>query len=143
MSHTHNERSADWYWALGIITLVAAGACVWFGNALFAAILVLGAGSIGILAARGPREHNVRIDGRGISIDGTMHLYRDIHTFWVDHSEEPRLYLTTSSLIMPRLSLPLEGRAQGDQIRSMLHRFVKEEEQEPRFSEIFTVLLGL
>ena len=113
LTHVHRERTTDWYWALGIIAAVGAGLSIFFGNILFAIIIVLAAGSLGVLVARGPREHSVRLDGRGVTIDGTLHSYRTIESFYVLHGEhvpedrEPRLYLTTEGILNRRMSLPL------------------------------------
>jgi hypothetical protein len=57
ITHEHRERTTDWYWALGLVAIAGAVASVFFGNTLLAIIILLGAGSIGFLAIRGPREH--------------------------------------------------------------------------------------
>jgi hypothetical protein len=143
-THVHKERSVDWYWALGVIALVGAGLSFWLGNMLFALILVVGLGSLGVLLARGPREHRVAVDSRGVTVDGTLYPNRSLKAFWVDRREDdPRLYLITSGLIAPHITLPLESVAQGEQVRSILRRNVKEEEQEPHFGEHLAELFGL
>ncbi len=143
-THVHRERSNDWYWGLGIITVVGAIVSIVLGNVLFAIVLVLGLGSVGVLMARGPRQHSVHIDARGISIDGTLHPFRSIQTFWVEqHTEQPRLLLTMHSIIAPHIALPLPGKAEGGQIRSFLKRVVEEEEQEPHLGEHLAEMFGL
>ncbi|MDE1924895.1 MAG: hypothetical protein KGH79_01800 [Patescibacteria group bacterium] len=144
ITHMHKERTADWYWGLGVITFVAAAISIWLGNLLFALILVIGAGSIGALLARGPREHGVRIDSRGVAIDGTLYPFKSLKSFWVDrHPEDPRLYLMTSGIMSPHVTLPLESIAQAGQVHSMLKRVVEEKEQEPHFGEYLAELFGL
>ncbi|MDO8518041.1 MAG: hypothetical protein Q7S26_01995 [bacterium] len=143
-THEHRERSSDWYWALGLLALAGAGASVFFGNILLAIILVVGAGSIGLLAARGPREHAVKIDKRGVSLDGTLYLYPAIQSFWVEEEVgEPTLFLTTNSIVMPHVSVPLDNAAHAGQVRAYLRRYVEEEEQWPHFGENIARLLGL
>ena len=143
-THVHKEHSVDWYWSAGIIAAVAAGVSVWLGNLIFAIIIIVGAGSLGALFLRGPREHAVRIDNRGVSIDGTFYPYRSIQSFWVDrHHEDPRLYLMTRAIVSPHVMLPLESAAQAEQVRSHLKRLVNEVEQEPHFGEHLAELFGL
>jgi hypothetical protein len=86
ITHEHKEHSVDWYWALGVLALAGAVLSVFFGNLLLAVIILLGAGSRwAYLVARGPREHEVKIDDRGLMIDGTRYPYSSIHSFWVEH----------------------------------------------------------
>jgi hypothetical protein len=86
----------------------------------------------------------VRIDNRGISIDGTLYPFKTLKSFWVDrNNEDPRLYLMTNGLMSPHITLPLESVAQADQIHSVLKRVVDEIEQEPHFGEHIAQILGL
>jgi hypothetical protein len=158
LTHEHRDRSVDWYWALGFIALVAIGISIYFSNILFALILVIGALSIGALVARGPREHEVHVHGRGISVDGTLYPYKSLQSFWVavdepyvfeeDEEEfeyEPRanLLLTTGSYIHPRFSLPLPDLDHAQEVRDYLAEYMAEEEQQPHLGEHVANLLGL
>lgn len=150
-SHAQRERSTDWFWGLGLAAVAGATLSIFLGNVLLAIILILGAGSIGVLALRGPREHSVRIDSRGVSIDGTLYRHASLRSFWVDEEREnmpeekkhAHLYLSTSGIVAPHFTLPLEGPAHAQQVRSFLRRYVKEEEQGAHFSEHLAELLGL
>jgi hypothetical protein len=142
-THEHRERSADWYWALGLGALVAAAISIFFGNYLFALIIVLGAGSIGTLVARGPREHWIKIDTRGISMDGTLYRWATIQNFWVEPGENPRLLVTTSGIFSPQLVIPVGNSTRAQNVRSYLKRHVAEEEQHPHLGEHLAELFGL
>jgi len=146
-THEHRERSTDWYWGLGLGAAVCAAVSLFFGNVLFALILLLGLGSIGILAARGPREHWMRVDSRGVSMDGTMYRFSSIQSFWVHmpsaDDREPRLLLTTNGIFSPQLVIPLGNETRAQNVRSYLKRFATEEEQEPHIGEHLAELFGL
>lgn len=142
-SHAGRERSADWYWALGLAALAGAAVSIYFQNWLFAGVLIIGAISIGVLAARSPREHGVRVDARGVSVDGTLHPYASIQSFWVEEGENPRLFVSTKSIINPHLTLLLEDRARAGQVRSFLRKYAREEEQGPHFGEHIAEIFGL
>jgi hypothetical protein len=130
------ERSVDWYWGLGVVAVAGAGVSVFFGNILLAIILVLGAGSIGFLALRGPREHIVAADERGITIDGTRYPYTNIHSFWVESDvEPPHLFLSMKGILTPHHSFPLPNHETGMKLRELLVRFVAEEEQGPHVGD--------
>ena len=152
VTHVHRERSADWYWAVGVGTVVAAAASIYFQNYLLAFILIIGMGSIAVLSARGPREHTVRIDRRGVSLDGTFYPFANVHSFWVDVAEDedgtahdgyrPHLFLTTGALVMPHVMIPLDNAAHALEVRDHLREFLPEEPQTPQFSENIAEILG-
>jgi hypothetical protein len=144
-THEHKDRSADWYWTLGLLALGGAGLSVFFGNLLFAVILLLGGGCIGALAARGPREHAVRVDGKGLMLDGTIYPYRKLDSFWIEDSKanDPKLLVSTKGVLHPQLVIPLGNTTRGNAVRQYLKRFVKEEEQHMHVGEHLAELFGL
>ncbi len=153
-THEHKERSTDWYWALGTVVLVGAGVSIFFGNILLAAIIIIATGSLGVLAARGPREHSVRIDRRGISIDGTFYPYASVHSFWIErlpaqagnqagNTDRPRLFLSMKGVLSPHFTLPLPGHMRAEDMEKYLKQHAAEEEQGPHVGEHLAELLGL
>jgi len=140
----HRERSNDWYWGLGALALAGALASIFFGNMLFAIIIIIGAVSIGILASREPREHSVKLDMRGIVVDGTRYPFAAIHSFWVEHEQErPKLFASMTGILAPHFSFELQDEAQGAQVRTFLRRFAHEEEQGAHIGEHLAELFGL
>lgn len=143
-THEYRERSTDWFWGLGLLAIAGAGVSIFFGNALLSIILVVGALSIGVLAAREPREHDIHIDTRGIAVDGTLYRYQSLHSFWVEgDSESPRLFVTTTGVLAPHLTLPLQDKTRGASARALLKRHLKEEEQGAHLGEHVAELFGL
>lgn len=145
-THEHRERSTDWYWGLGLGAAAAAGISLFFGNILFALIIVMGLGSIATLVARGPREHTVRLDSRGVSMDGTLYRFSSIQSFWVqpeDAAHEARMLVTTSGIFSPQLVIPLGHMTRAQNVRAFMRRFVQEQEQEAHLGEHLAELFGL
>ncbi len=142
-THEHVERSNDWYWGLGLIAVVGAGLAVFFGNSLFAIILLLGAGSLGILIARGPREHEVKITSRGLHFDGTLYRWNNVDSFWVEENRNPHLLITTQGILHPQLVIPIGDPSRSHNVREYLRRLVKEEEQEPHLGHHVAEMFGL
>lgn len=143
-THEHRERTNDWYWALGLLTLVGVAVSIYFSNVLLAMILGIGGIFIGVLAIRGPRTHSVKLDKRGVSMDGTLYPYRSIHSFWVEQDTHyPRLFLLTGSMLAPHITIPLDDVSHGAEVRNFLKNHLEEVEQEPRFGEYVAEMLGL
>lgn len=142
-SHEDNERSNDWYWGLALITLASIGLCIFIGNYLLAVILILGAASLGIVALRGPREHEVRITSRGLSLDGTLYKWASVESFWIEEGRDPHLLITTKGVLHPQLVIPLMDGNRARNAREYLRRLIKEEEQEAHLGHHVVRLLGL
>src|SRR5579872_152848 len=126
-THEHTERTVDWYWALGLGAVVGAGFSIFFGNILLAFIIVIGAASIGTLVARGPRTHWVRVDARGISMDGTLYPYSSIRSFYIEplepeHGRYGRLLVSTSAFVSPQLVIPTLEQSRAAALRSYLKK---------------------
>lgn len=143
-THEHKERSTDWYWALGTIALVGAAASLFFGNILLGAIILIAALSLGVLAARGPREHAVAIHRRGISIDGTLYPFSAVHSFWIEREVPyPRLFLSMTGVLSPHFTLALPEHVAPEEIHNFLQKHIEEEEQGPHIGEHLAELIGL
>lgn len=144
-THEHKERSADWYWTLGLLVLAGAGLAVFFGNILFAVILLLAGGCIGYLSARGPREHAVAMSQKGVTLDGTLYPYKNIDSFWVDETLAggPKLLVSTKGVLHPQLVIPLLSAPRATAVRQYLRRFIQEEEQMPHVGEHLAEIFGL
>jgi len=145
VTREHRDRSTDWYWGLGVLALGGAvGSLFLLENFLLAVIILLSALSIGVLAAREPREHAVKLDLRGIVVDGTRYPFASVHSFWVEHeASQPHLFINMTGVVAPHFSFKLQDEAQGERIRTFLRRFVTEEERGPHIGERLAEMLGL
>lgn len=107
------EKSADWYWALGIIATAGAIASILFGNILLALVIVAAAMSIALAAAKHSRIHRFAIYNDGISIDENLYLFKDMNHFsvleYVDETLPPSLSLKTNHILAPHLLIPIVG----------------------------------
>ncbi len=142
-THEKGDRSTDWYWALGIIGICGAVAAVLLGNLLFAIIIGVGALSLGVLAAREPREHDVRIDERGITVDGDLYAWESLQSFWMAPGKSAdRLFVTTGGIVHPHLVLGIHAPADAQDVYDYVSYFLPEEESHS-VGTLAAELLGL
>jgi hypothetical protein len=142
--HQHEERSADWYWALGIIATSAAITSILFGNFLFALLIIVAALTLGIISTKDPLIVEFKLSDKGIVIGETLFSYSDIRAFWVDineDEEESTLLIDTLKFMAPHLVIPIET-IEAENIRDMLKTFVIEEELKEPISHKILELLG-
>lgn len=130
-THDHTEpKSADWYWALGIIAVAGAVAAVVLGNILFAVLIVVGTLTLALYAVRKPNLAHFEINDRGIRIDNTIHPYTSLDSFWVDDIDEhtsPKLLIKSKKALMPFIIIPLDPVSPTD-VRECLFLYLDEEE---------------
>ena len=137
--HEHIERGRDWFWALGVIALCAAVISVIFHDYLFALVIISAAFAFGVLAKHPPRESEFEISEKGISINGTVHRYREIIGFWVEeehHEGRPLLLVDTTKFMAPNFIIPIEH-IDPSVVRAYLLEHAKETPmREPTFHKI-------
>ena len=147
-THEHQDRSTDWYWTLGLGAVVGAALSMYFNNPLLAGIILIAAGSIGTLVARGPRTHWVKVNSRGIVMDGTLYPWESVHSFYIEpfnaeQGQQGLLLVTLKSYLTPQLVLATEEPSRASALRAYMKKYAEEEEQEPHLGEHLAEIFGL
>ena len=79
--YDHEPKSAEWYWALGIIALAGVVAAVLFGEYLIAALVAFAAAALALHAAKVPPIHHFRLVEEGLVIGDELHPYARMESF--------------------------------------------------------------
>jgi hypothetical protein len=143
--YDHNPKSADWYWALGIIATAGTVAAILFGDFLLAALIIIGALALALHAAKRPPVHRFRVLEDGIMIGEEYHPFAQMESFSVleDPADElpPWLSIQTRHLLFPHLVLPLEG-IDVDALYAHFLAHVDERSHPPHLSDLVAGWLG-
>ncbi len=124
--HEHVERSAEWFWGLGIVAVCVAVTSILFGDFLFALVILMAAVTLALLARRPPHLSEFEISEKGIRIDDVLHRYETILAFWVtDEHEGAELLIDTTKWLSPNLVIPIEG-VDAAAVRAYLKERVEE-----------------
>lgn len=111
--YVFEEKSADWYWALGVMSVAGAIASLLFGNIILALLILVAAGTLAISNAKRPRMHAFRITDEGVMIDENLYEYDSILSFSVLEYIDPKLptvlSLKTKKPLAPHLLIPIAG----------------------------------
>lgn len=134
LEYEHFEKTADWYWGLGLIALAAIAGAIYFENLLFATVILLGAFALALYGARAPKMEQFSVTDRGIHIGKTLYPYQTLDSFWViDTPEEhPVLILKSRKIFMPLMVLPITH-VNPTEIRERLLPALREEEHHSPF----------
>ncbi|HUO50419.1 MAG TPA: hypothetical protein VMU25_02550 [Candidatus Paceibacterota bacterium] len=126
--HEFIERDSDWFWALGIIAISGAIISVLFHDVLFALVILFAALAFGILATTAPQLATFEVSERGIRINGKLHRYHEIISFWVEdehHEGRPLLLIDTVKFMAPNFVIPIEN-IDPHRLRMFLKKHVRE-----------------
>lgn len=106
--YIHQEKTNDWYWALGVIVLSGSIASIIYENYFFAIFLVLSGAMMGYLGGKHPGVSRHELNEKGLAIDSTFFPYQEMISFWVRDGEDPKLFLKTKKIFAHYLSIPIE-----------------------------------
>ncbi|MDO8604489.1 MAG: hypothetical protein Q7K40_03810 [bacterium] len=130
--HDHHEHSADWYWAVGIISFSLAVAFVILGNMLLSIIIVLGMGTLLAFAKHPPRNLEYQISKKGVRRGTTLYPWDTLESFWIIDGKEnvryphsPKLLLVSKKPLMPHIVITLTE-AVIDEVQETLAQMLHE-----------------
>lgn len=107
------EKSSDWYWALGIVAVAAAVASILFGNVILALLIIVASGTLALTTMKRPQQHRFRITDEGVMIDENLYEYEKIVSFsvleYIDPARPAALSIRTHYLLAPHLLIPIVG----------------------------------
>lgn len=107
--HHHVEKGNDWFFALAIIVLSFVIMAILFNNVLFALLLGLAGGALGVSAAKRPSIIPFAVTLRGVRIAERLYPYSTLESFHIDEEDPkgPQLLLKTHQRFSPLLVLPI------------------------------------
>jgi hypothetical protein len=140
----HREKSADWYWALGIIAIAAAVAAIFLGNILFAIILLLGAFTLGMHGNSKPKVYTYQLSRRGIQVEKNLYTFETLDSFWIEEFEDRphRILVKSQKFFMPYIIMPLSPDMDPEEIRHFFldHGLPEIEHHESFLHQLFEYL---
>jgi len=127
LEYEHYERSPDWFWAVGIITIALSVTAIILHNVLFAFVIILSGFVLSMYAARPPKEIDVVIDDVGIRVEHTFYPFHSLESFWIEENEEnSKILIKSQRLMMPYIIIPL-GDADEEKVHAYLTRHLPEQ----------------
>ena len=141
-SHTHNMRSTDWMWGIGLLALVGAGLTFYFHNYVFG-IFILISGVVMIMMYSQPSvEISFEINNEGIRVGSTMHSYKSLKGFTVKNKPKEILMIETRGYFLPVITIPLQEHS-ANSIRATLAQVLTELDLQESRSMQFAEKIGL
>jgi hypothetical protein len=144
IEYLHQEKTTDWYWIVGIVSLSIAIISVIMNNIIFAILVIVSSFTLALFASRRPKEIEINIDGMGIKIDKILYPYKNLDSFWVETRENnDRILLKSQKVFMPLIIVFIEeNQVHPIDVRALLLKHLPEEEHSEPFLEKILVYLG-
>jgi hypothetical protein len=130
--YEHSEKSAEWFWALGLIGVAGAVASIMFNNVLFAIFILIAVFVLALYASRKPEEFTFTLTQRGLRIEDKLHPFNTFKAFGIEEFSEkhtPKLIFDTKKLFALDIVIPLVG-VDLDEVHDLLLDFLPEDELE-------------
>ena len=132
--HHHIEKGNDWFFALFIIIFAFVIVAILFNNVLFALLIGLAGGALGVSAAKRPNIIPYAVTVRGVLIEDTLYPHSTLDSYHIDEEDPrgPQLLIKSNKKLMPLMVLPIPV-DHIDDIESILKEKIEEEELEEPF----------
>lgn len=142
--YSHKERDNDWFWAIGLITVIACGIAIWLHNYVFAVFLLISGASLIMFTFRPPQDVTYKIETRGLTMGKDSYEWKVIKSFNIKKSEKDvydKLMVETSKYFLPIYTIPLPKELR-DEIKENLLKVIPRSEIDESKSMVFMEKLG-
>ena len=141
----YREKTADWFWAVGIIVVSLAVIAIIYDNALFGVFIAIAGVMLIMTGRKEPRILDYELTEKGLLINDTLYPHIHFYSFWVAESKyaAPKLLLRTDKWTNPVLAITIEtDYVDADRVRDFLLDYVPEEKIEESLSLKVMEFLG-
>ncbi|KND46706.1 MAG: hypothetical protein AB201_02595 [Parcubacteria bacterium C7867-006] len=144
IEYLHQEKTADWYWIVSIVSVSIAIISIIMNNVIFAILVIVSSFTLMLFASKKPSEVEVDIDDMGIRVGNILYPYRNLDSFWVETREfNDRILLKSKKIFMPLIIIFIEeAQVRPADVRALLIKHLPEEEHSEPFLEKLLVYLG-
>lgn len=138
----HTEKSADWYWIVGIITISIAVISIILNDVIFAILIIISSFTLSLFASKRPNIVQVNIDNLGVTVGRTRYPYGNLESFWIEmEGHYPRILIKSKKVFMPYIVIFIEE-IDPERIHAALLTHLKEEVHTEPFLEKVLLYLG-
>ena len=127
--YLHYEKSSDWKWSVGIISVTISLISFMFANITFGVLILIATGALLLHALQAPKILRFEINTTGIRIDQETWSFSNLKAFWIEDNKEhhmpSRILFETESLVSVTLSLPLPIEINQKDIHDIHEELVK------------------
>lgn len=141
--YEEQERSRDWFWALGVVVATASIAAIIFGNYFFAALIILSGAVLSLFALKKPEMVHYVIDEEGLKVRSNLYKFDTIQAFWMETRGRSTLFIKSGRVFLPMIAVPVPPDSAGAVKSLFKAKQIPEEEMHEHFAERILEIFGL
>lgn len=132
----HNPKSADWFWAVGIIVVTGAVVAFIFNNIIFGIFLLIAGFALAVHANAKPDVMYYAITDKGIIKGDSLHPFDSLESFWIENLREiealhpslkSHILIKTKKSIISIIVIPIHEEVNISELREILLTHLPEE----------------
>lgn len=137
----HTNKTNDWYWIVGIVTITIAVISILLNNIIFAILIIVASFTLTLRATKKPEILDIVINKTGVQMGKIFFPYSNLEAYWVEtRDHHPRIILKSKKTFMPFISILLEE-TDPEEVDHFLSNYLKNEEHtEPLFEKLLIYL---
>ena len=140
--YIHREKTSDWYWIVGIVTISIALISIILNNVIFGILIVACSFTLSLFASRKPQLITMQVTGLGVDVGKAHHPYDTLESFWIETREvHPRILLKSKKAFTSFIVILL-GNGSSEEIHAKLLEHLPEEEHSEPLLEKLLIYLG-
>ena len=126
--HEHKERSSDWFWVAGIITVAIVFVSIIVGNIIFGILVLVSSVSLLMFINRKPENLHLVLNDHGVQRDNVFYPFETLESFWID-VEHPhnKIIIKSKKVLMPLIVVPISENVDLEIMREVLSKNLIEE----------------
>src|SRR3989344_4099127 len=135
--YTFYPKHQNWYWGVGVISLVLILVALFTINFLLAILVIIASFTVMMYGARQPEVIRFALTRRGVRFHDRLYPFDFLRSFWI--IEEPtrrKIILESNRFILPHIVLPLADSVHAEDVRRYLTAFMVEKCQEESLVDI-------
>ena len=140
--YIHTEKTSDWYWIVGIITVTIVLISVVLNNVIFAVLVLISSFTLSLYASHRPELIENEINESGIKKGNLYFPYSEIESFWVESGDRyPRILFKQKHKLSQFLTVLIHTEDAED-IKSYLSQHLAEEKMTESIFEKLLIYFG-
>lgn len=140
--YDQKERSIDWFWAIGLITILGAFFAFYFDNFLFAVLILISGGMFFLLEIHTPHDVEYEINNDNFKMGKTNYPIKTIKYFDIKKLDNnTKIFVYTSDKFLPIKFIQIPEELSGE-IEKELLKFVEKKEIQESHAVKFMEKLG-
>ncbi len=136
--YIHTEKTSDWYWIVGIVTLSLAIIAILFNDVIFAILIIVAVATLTLYATRKPLLVQIDLTTTGVHDGETYHSYDDLESYWVETRDAyPKIILKSKKKLSLYIYILIEETDPEAIDEFLSYHLPKVEHREPLLEKLF------